>query len=200
MLDVALRNPGEQDYPALLQRLRTTNDRAVGLTESLLRLADANAVAAIAAPVDLGDVVRSTIAENADEAARREVVITAHLDAAPVVGDAGLLAQLATNLVQNAIRHAGAPGEALLGTRVDHDAGMVLLRVEGSGSRFTPDAAARLAEPFLRGEGRIAGAERGYGLGLALVRRIAEVHGGTLAIEPRAEGGLVVTVSLPARG
>jgi two-component system sensor histidine kinase VanS len=200
MLDVALRNPGEQDYPALLQRLRTTNDRAVGLTESLLRLADANAVAAIAAPVDLGAVVRTTIAENADEADRREVTIMAQLDAAPVEGDAGLLAQLATNLVQNAIRHGGTPGSASVSTRVDHDAGMVLLRVEGSGSRFTPEAAARLAEPFLRGAGRVAGAERGYGLGLALVRRIAEVHGGTLAIEPRAEGGLVVTVELPARG
>jgi two-component system sensor histidine kinase VanS len=200
MLDVALRDPDGQDYPTLLRRLRTTNDRAVGLTESLLRLADANAISAVAARVDLAAVVRATVAENADEAQRREVTITSRLDAASVLGDGGLLAQLATNLVQNAIRHGGTPGEAIIGTRMDTERGMVLLRVESSGSRFDADAAARLVEPFLRGAGRVSSDGRGYGLGLALVKRIAEVHGGTLAIAPRAEGGLVVTVELPAYG
>ena len=198
MLEVALRDPEVQDYPALLQRLRITNDRAVGLTESLLRLADANAISAVAEPVALDRVVGTAVAENADEAVRRGVVITPRLGTAPVVGDPGLLAQLAANLVQNAVRHSGAAGSAVVSTGSDGHHGTVSLRVESTGATFTAQAAARLAEPFLRGAGRVVTGDRGYGLGLALVQRIAEVHGGSLAIVPRAGGGLVITVELPA--
>jgi two-component system sensor histidine kinase VanS len=198
MLDVASRRPEEQDYPQLLERLRIMNDRAVQLTVSLLRLADADAVGAVAEEVDLADLVRTTIEDEADEARRRAVTITPELELATVAGDARLLAQLVTNLVQNAIRHSGSGGSARMSTRTDHARGMVRLRVHSTGSTFTKEEIARLAEPFLRGSGRVAGGERGHGLGLALVHRIARVHGGSLTIAPRDGGGLVITVELPA--
>jgi two-component system sensor histidine kinase VanS len=198
MLDVALRDPHNQDYPALLQRLRITNDRAVGLTESLLRLADANAISAVAEPVALDRVVGATIAENADEADRRGVTITPQLWASSVFGDPDLLAQLATNLVQNALRHSGTAGSAVVFTGTDVQRDTVTLRVESTGAVFTALAAARLAEPFLRGAGRVSNGDRGYGLGLALVQGITEVHGGSLTIVPRDGGGLIITVELPA--
>ena len=198
MLDVAQRDPLGQDYPTLLHRLQVTNDRAVALTESLLRLADANAIGAAAQPVDLAGIVRSAIQEHSDEADRRDVTITSHLDAVTVVGDAGLLSQLVGNLVENAVRHSGDGGSAAVSVRPDHKGRTIVLRVESSGSVFTAETAARLSEPFLRGAGRIAGRERGHGLGLALVERIAAVHGGSLAISPREEGGLVITVELSA--
>jgi two-component system sensor histidine kinase VanS len=198
MLDVALRNPDAQDYPALLERLRLTNDRAVALTESLLRLANANELRAVSAPVGLDDIARTSITENTDEAVQNQIVITTELGAATVDGDAQLLLQLATNLVQNAIRHSGSPGSATVSTGVDRPRRVAFLRIESSGGVIDADTATRLAEPFLRGTGRIATGTRGHGLGLALVQRIAEVHGGSLAIVPRAGGGLVVTVELPA--
>ncbi|GAB3604962.1 HAMP domain-containing sensor histidine kinase [Conyzicola nivalis] len=200
MLDVALRNPDEQDYPVLLERLRITNDRAVALTAALLRLADANAIVATAEPVGIADIVRAAIKENADEADRRDVTITSQLGAATVIGDAGLLTQLVTNLVQNAVRHSGSGGRAFVSITSDHQLRTVALCIESTGSLFDAETAARLAEPFLRGAGRIAGGVAGNGLGLALVDRIAAVHGGSLAIVPRAAGGLEVTVTLPADG
>jgi two-component system sensor histidine kinase VanS len=108
---------------------------------------------------------------------------------------------LATNLIQNAIRHNNAAGRAEVRTEHDREAAVVVLRVENTGAEYTPAAAAQLAEPFLRGAGRTShdGQPRGYGLGLALVTRIAAVHEGTLTIEPRAGGGLVTTVTLPDR-
>jgi two-component system sensor histidine kinase VanS len=198
MLDVALRDPNGQDYPALLERLRITNQRAVALTESLLRLADANEIRAVAAPVALDALVRATIEENADEAFQRRVTITTQLEPSTVDGDAELLVQLASNLVQNAIRHNGSPGSAVVSTRSDARRRLAVLCVESTGADFDASSAARLAEPFLRGAGRITTDTRGHGLGLALVRRIAEVHGGALGIVPRGGGGLVVTVELPA--
>ena len=200
LLDVAQRNPAGQDYPELVERLRLTNDRAIGLTESLLRLADANAITASAASTDLAQLTRDALDENANEAAQHEVTITAQLEPAPVTGDETLLTQLVSNLVQNAIRHGGSPGAALVSTRHDRERGIVALRVQSSGEVFSAEMAARLTEPFLRGAGRIVvDGSRGYGLGLALVARIVEVHSGTLTIVPRAEGGLDVCVEIPSQ-
>ncbi|KQQ00544.1 MULTISPECIES: sensor histidine kinase [unclassified Rathayibacter] len=192
MLEVAARNPDGQDYPRLLERLRLTTERAVGLTESLLRLADAEAVAA--EPVDLAGLVRASIAENADEAAHREVELTPRLTPAVLIGDPALLSLLVGNLVQNAVRHSGHGGRASISAHRSDE--LVQLRIESTGSVLDAETAARLSEPFLRGSGRTAGG--GHGLGLALVRRIAEVHGGSLSLVPRSEGGLVVSVRLPA--
>ncbi|KSW28207.1 HAMP domain-containing sensor histidine kinase [Cellulomonas sp. B6] len=198
MLEVAARDPEGQDYPVLVERLRVTNARAITLTEALLRLADAQAVGARADVVDLGALVRASLAENADEAARRGVTVTTALAPARVVGDPSLLAQLVTNLVQNALRHSGADGRAHLTTTTDPVDRTAVLTVGTTGAVFTPEAAARLVEPFLRGAGRLARGAGGHGLGLALVDRIVTTHDGTLDITPRAAGGLDVRVALPA--
>lgn len=200
MLDVARRDPTGQDYPVLLERLTLTNDRAIGLTQSLLRLADANAITAVAEPLDLANTVRVVLAENAESAERSGVAITSHLAETPTVADAALLAQLVTNVVQNAIQHGGSPGAATVSTYFDEQRSASVLHVESSGARIPDDTAARLTEPFLRGAGRVSvDGRRGYGLGLAIVRRITEVHDGELVIRPRAEGGLDVEVRLPSR-
>jgi two-component system sensor histidine kinase VanS len=146
-------------------------------------------------------VVEEAVADVRVEADRRGVALHVELAAAHVDGDRDLLARLAANLVQNAVRHGDADGEAWIETRADGPGHRAVLRVRNTGPAFTRAAAAQLAEPFLRGGGRVAEgtAERGYGLGLALVARIAAVHGGALSIEPREGGGLDVSVSLPRR-
>jgi two-component system, OmpR family, sensor histidine kinase VanS len=200
MLEVAQRDPDSQDYPALVERLHLTNARAIALTESLLRLADANSISAVAVAVDLSLVVRTAIEENSAEASARDVAISAQYGDATVLGEASLVSQLVTNLVQNAIRHGGSPGAVRVATSATRDGTRVSLRVESGGAVFSAESAARLTEPFLKGAGRISGSERGYGLGLALVERIAHLHDGSLTIEPRREGGLVITVELPRLG
>jgi two-component system sensor histidine kinase VanS len=200
MLDVARTDPEKRYDPQLLERLQITNARAIGLTEALLRLADANAVTAVSAPVDLATVARAVLDDHGDEAERRQVALGAELDPTPTVGDITLLTQLVSNLVQNAIRHNRPAGEAWITTRADAAASRVVLQVQNTGAAYSAETAAQLVEPFLRGAGRTAGpgGERSYGLGLALVARIAAVHDGTLTIAPRHGGGLVVTVALPA--
>ncbi len=201
MLEVAHADPDGQDYPTLVERLAITNRRTIDLTEALLRLSDANAVTAASAPIDLAEVARRALDDHADTAEDRSIAIQTRFEAAPTVGDPALLGQLASNLVQNAIRHNRPAGRVEVMTWRDREQATVTLRVENTGACYTTEEAARLTEPFLRGAGRTnrAGQERGHGLGLALVARIATVHGGTLAITPRTEGGLIVTVSLPAR-
>lgn len=203
LLEVAQRNPKGQDYQSLVDRLATTNARAIDLTTALLRLADANVITAVSEPVDLGTVVRDAIDENSAEAAGRGITFRAHLGPAPMTGDTVLLTQLATNLIQNAVRHNTTPGTAVITTVHCPERCSVSLRVESSGERFTAQQASRLHEPFLRGAGRIVDGDqrhRGYGLGLALVSRIVEVHQGSLRVTPRSEGGLVIEIALPGAG
>jgi nitrogen fixation/metabolism regulation signal transduction histidine kinase len=70
--------------------------------------------------------------------------------------------------------------------------------VENPGEKLTPQLAATLAEPFLRGTKRIRTDHAGVGLGLAIVKSITHAHDGTLTLTPRGAGGLRVTVRLPA--
>lgn len=200
LLDVARKHPQEQDYNMLVERLSITNTRAIDLTDALLRLADANSITATAEPVDLARLVGTAINDASAEAERRGVRIEASLEAAVTAGDAVLLNQLSSNLIQNAIVHNCSPGEARVVTTCDPQRSSVTLRVENTGAIYTPEQAARLSEPFLRGSGRISqpAREKGYGLGLALVERITAVHNGTLTLIPRTGGGLIVTVKLAA--
>lgn len=203
LLDVARRDPAGQDYPTLLERLSITNARAIGLTEALLRLADANAnaVTAVSEPIDIAVIARDAVAAHVAEADQLGVTLEVRLETATMVGDDALLVQLVSNLVQNAIRHNHAAGTVRIVTSHDRQRAIVSLRIENTGAVYTPELAAQLSEPFLRGSGRVSQrdpAKRGYGLGLTLVARITEVHHGELAIEPRHGGGLVVTVTLPA--
>jgi two-component system sensor histidine kinase VanS len=74
----------------------------------------------------------------------------------------------------------------------------VVLTVENTGEKLTPQLVSTLVEPFLRGTERIPTDHARVGLGLAIVKSITQAHDGTLTLTPRAAGGLCVTVQLPA--
>jgi len=104
---------------------------------------------------------------------------------------------MATNLVYNAIVHNLREQGAVWVTARAHPKAVVLT-VENTGQKLTPQLVSTLAEPFQRGSRRIHTDHAGVGLGLAIVNSIAQAHDGTLALTPRAAGGLCVTVQLPA--
>src|SRR5690348_13508937 len=104
---------------------------------------------------------------------------------------------MATNLVHNAIAHnLPEHGNVWVTTRAHPRS--VMLTVENTGEKLTPHVVSTLAEPFLRGTERIRTDHAGVGLGLAIVKSITQAHDGTLALTPRAAGGLRVAVQLPA--
>ena len=74
----------------------------------------------------------------------------------------------------------------------------VVLTVENSGEKLTPQFVSTLAEPFQRGTKRIRTDHAGVGLGLAIVKSITRTHDGNLTLTPGPAGGLRVTVQLPA--
>jgi two-component system, OmpR family, sensor histidine kinase VanS len=99
--------------------------------------------------------------------------------------------------VHNAIVHNRPEQDTVWVTTSAHPKSVVLT-VENTGEKLTPQLVATLAEPFQRGTKRIRTDQAGVGLGLAIVKSIAQAHDGTLTLTPRAAGGLRVTVQLPA--
>ncbi|MEL7976572.1 HAMP domain-containing sensor histidine kinase [Isoptericola sp. F-RaC21] len=196
MLEVARQDP-DRDTAEVLDRLHAVNARAIDLTEALLLLSRADRGAFTLERVDL-----SLLAEEAAEtllplADARAVDVRVGGSAAPALGSHALLLQLATNLVHNAIVHnlpAGGTVRVDTGVRGDD----VVLTVENTGEPLDPRVVPTLVEPFQRGGGRTRGEHAGVGLGLAIVRSIAEAHHGTVALAALGDGGLRVTVRLPA--
>jgi two-component system, OmpR family, sensor histidine kinase VanS len=197
MLDVA-RNDPNCDVGELVERLRVVNTRAIDLTEALLVLSRADQRSFTLEPVDL-----SLVAEEATEtlvalAEARGVTIETSGDMTPTVGSHALLLQMTTNLVHNAVVHnVSDHGTVWITTSVQPES--VVLTVENTGEKLTPQLVSTLVEPFLRGTERIRTDHAGVGLGLAIVESITEAHDGTLTLTPRAAGGLRVTVQLPEK-
>jgi two-component system sensor histidine kinase VanS len=195
LLDVA-RNDPNRDSGVLDERLRAVNARAIDLTEALLLLSRADRRSFTREHVDL-----SLIAEEAAEtllplAEKHGVTIETSGDITPTVGSHPLLLQMTTNLLHNAIVHnLPEHGTVQLSTAIGP--GAVLLTVENTGAKLTPQLVSTLTEPFQRGTQRTRGDHAGVGLGLAIVKSITRAHDGTLTLTPRAAGGLCVTVHLP---
>jgi two-component system sensor histidine kinase VanS len=196
LLDVARKDPNG-DTRELVDRLHAVNTRAIDLTEALLLLSRADRRSFTREAVDL-----SLVAEEAAEtllplAERRGATIETSGQATPTTGSHALLLQLTTNLVHNAIVH-NLPERGTVWVTTSVDAERAVLSVENSGDPLSPELVTTLAEPFQRGTTRIRGDQAGVGLGLAIAKSITQAHDGTLTLAPRPDGGLRVTLKLPA--
>jgi two-component system sensor histidine kinase VanS len=197
LLEVARDDPN-RDSGELVDRLQVVNARAIDLTEALLLLSRADQRSFIREHVDL-----SLIAEEAAEtllplAERHGVTIETSGDITPTIGSHALLLQLTINLVHNAIIHnLPEHGTVQVSTAIGPES--VMLTVENTGDKLSPQVVSTLTEPFQRGTERIRTDHAGVGLGLAIVKSIAQSHAGTLTLTSRPDGGLHVTVQLPAQ-
>ncbi|MEV6967639.1 HAMP domain-containing sensor histidine kinase [Hamadaea sp. NPDC051192] len=179
------------------ESLLSVNERHERLIDGLLTLAESETAIVETVPVDLAEVAQHVL----DQAPPTDRKVSAQLRTAPTTGDPVLLERLTQNLVANAIRHNLAEGGWLSVHTATVD-GRAQLVVSNSGPAVPKYEIETLFQPFrrLRGE-RVRSeraAERGFGLGLSIVRAVARAHGGEVTAEPRTGGGLTVTVTLPA--
>ena len=170
--------------------LRSTK-RMRRLVADLLLLArtDAGRVSA-RAPTDLASVVMDAAAELEPISEGHEITVEA--EPAIVEGARDELLRMASNLIANAIRHTPAGTEVHAAVSV-HD-GEAELAVTDDGPGVPPDLAPHVFERFVRGGGDRAGSS---GLGLAIVRAVAEAHGGSVRLETPEDGGARFVVRLP---
>jgi two-component system sensor histidine kinase BaeS len=162
-----------------------------------LSMAEARQLALNPVPTELGDWVSGVVAGFRALAADREITLGLEIgDDLPLVGiDAGRMAQVLGNLLDNALRHTPEGGQvAVKAARGD---GGVVVSVTDTGPGVPPDHLPHLFDRFWRGDPSRSRRTGGSGLGLAIARRIVEAHGGRIWAELVAEGGLRVRFRLP---
>ncbi|OGA53171.1 MAG: hypothetical protein A3F74_12095 [Betaproteobacteria bacterium RIFCSPLOWO2_12_FULL_62_58] len=195
--ELALRQSQPGEAQATLRQLQTATEQSTRLVNQLLSLARAEPGAKrehATGPLDIARLARDATTEWVPRALERNIDLgfDGPETGVTVEGEGFLLREMLNNLLDNAIRYTQPGGQVTV--RVAPDAHRVVLSVEDTGPGVHPSERERVFERFYRVLG--TGAD-GCGLGLAIVREIAQSHGADVSLSPGAHGGSLVTVAFP---
>ena len=197
LLQVAIADPEPtvEALRATCEELVDIGDQQERLIGALLTLANSQRGLTQTESLDIADIAGKIILGRQDEAERHGIRLAAALAPAPATGDPVLAESLIANLIDNAIQHNLPGGQAEITTALtDQGAAMT---VGNTGTLIPPDAVEYLFQPFRQlGIQRIRHGD-GHGLGLAIVRAIADAHHATITASPRPQGGLDIEVIFP---
>jgi signal transduction histidine kinase len=199
-VELAERTTDAAARSAAFAELMAGVDRAAHLVEQLLTMArlEPEAPARNFMPVDLGALAKDAVVARAVLAADKHVDLgVARLSPVAVRGDPASLAMLIANLLDNALRYTPEGGR--IDVAIDDDSGRAVLAVIDTGPGIPVAEREQVFERFHRGNRTgDAGDSNGSGLGLSIVRRIADAHRATVALEDGPGGrGLAVRVRFP---
>jgi len=195
-LDLARRATTADERAAALDDLEAGVARTSHVVEQLMTLArvEPEALALKRTDCDLVAIAKDAIVARAALAADKAVDLgLAHETPTVVAGDAASLAILLSNLLDNALRYTPRGGR--IDVSVERDERGAVLVVADTGPGIAAAERERVFDRFYRGE---VNEEAGSGLGLSIVKRIADAHGATITLDAPREGtGLVVRVTFP---
>jgi len=197
ILDGTVDDHEGREHPAGV--IYTEADRLRRLVEDLLELArfDSGQLRIARERVDLQALLRSLVERLSVRAVEAQVDLSFDLGRPTIIiGDGDRLAQVFTNLVDNAIKHTQPGGKVRVWG--EHAGGWISIHVDDSGSGIPADELSRIFERFYQlDKARAGGDDRGAGLGLAIAREIVDSHGGRLTAQSEVGRGSRFTVQLP---
>jgi len=201
LLQVALADPNAsaETLRATCEELLAAGRDQERLIEALLTLAGSERGLEVRERTDVGALATPIVERPRPELDRHQIELETHLEPAITEGDPALIERLIANLVDNAVRHNVDGGRVEISTRQQGD--RALLIVENSGQLIAPEEIETMFEPFRRLGPARTGTDQGqHGLGLSIVRAIADAHGAEIDAHPRPGGGFSITVAFPAPG
>lgn len=184
--------------------IETEGRRLTDMVEQVLEYAGLSGSrrAQASRPVDLHDLIHDVVtsASAMPDASHIEIAADVPEDLPPIAGDEGALRRALQNLIANAVKYGGdGRWIGVAARRTLARAGdEVQITVSDRGRGIDPDDLAHIFEPFYRGRYAIERQIHGNGLGLSLVRRIAEAHGGRVMATSTPGEGTTFTIALPA--
>ena len=198
--DVALSHDrGAAEYKESLATIQEESRRLARLVDDLLNLASADAghVQLRVEELYLNDLLAECCRSVRPMAAARNIEAGVSLESAtwPCADDEELLRRMILNLLDNAIRYTPPGGRVSAG--VETQGSEVRIQVADTGIGIPPEASPHVFERFYRADKARSRQEGGFGLGLSIVKWIAESHHGTVECNSAAGHGSVFTVTLP---
>ncbi len=181
-----------------LERMKSRISEMLGLIRTWRRaiFTDLSTIKGGFGPIRISTVIYKAIENVQVYATRKDVdVVTAPSDPqGEVVGDEGTLVEALANIIGNAVKYSHAGSQVLV--EAEEEAGSLLVRVSDSGVGISEEEL-----PLIFGDSKPSrdgtGGEKGSGLGLALTRRIVEIHGGTVFAGSKVGKGTTITITLP---
>ena len=197
LLEVALADPepSAESLREVCEQLLVSEARQERLIDALLTLARGQSGLQRREPIDLAALSNEVLLARREEAESRGLEVHSRLGPAQAAGDPRLVERLIANLVDNALRHNVDHGSVEV-TTASAD-GQALLSVANTGPIVSSAYLGQLFEPFRTADAGRTRPDGGHGLGLSIVRAVAEAHGAVVDIEPLAQGGLRVEVRFP---
>lgn len=192
-----MREPMPEDIRArFAANIEEQVKRAQDMIDRLLELSNLERRGALAKveAVAVAAITAAAVDELAPLAERKGVSLTTDIDAGSVAGDVFLLQRALANLVRNAIEFAPAASRVRIAASEDPD--MIVITVRDSGPGLPDYARARVFDKFYS-LARPDTGKKSTGLGLAFVREVAALHGGSVSLANHAEGGALATLRLP---
>jgi signal transduction histidine kinase len=197
MLEVGLQYPELADWPETAADVMVEVQRLQEIAVELLALARAEGGerALQREVVELGALVREEVQRAGDDRVALSIATVANVSV-----DKALVVRLLRNLLDNARRHAQSRVTVNVAGRIPGSDGQhATVQVHNDGDEIPVDQREKIFEPFTRLDNARARDEGGAGLGLSIARRIAEVHGGTLAVVDTARGAAFL-LTMPLAG
>ncbi len=149
--------------------------------------------------VDIAAVCQASLQAIREMTREKRISVAFQMDysVATIHADAERLQQILVNLLHNAAKFTPDGGKVGLDVRADVEAGYVSFVVWDSGVGIAPEDMERLFQPFVQLDSGLSRQYDGTGLGLVLVARLVEMHGGSVAVESQPGSGSRFTISLP---
>jgi len=190
-------HPTQADWRSTCEQVLTSSQRQAALVEALLVLAQSQRRLDHQKLLELAIVVTNAIRASEPDLLAAGVTISSTLERHHISGDARLIYHLISNLLQNAIRHNVPRGWVQVAVTAATHTGEVTLRVINSGPPVPASQIERLLQPFQRMGPQRTGARDGVGLGLSIVKAIADAHAASVHARPGPDGGLDIEVIFP---
>jgi signal transduction histidine kinase/HAMP domain-containing protein len=190
---------GDPKYVDYAQSIQHSGTHLLGIINNVLDLTkyQAGKLELVQESIDLVAIVENGVAIMRDQCARAELALITRLpDTLVMRGDPGKLQQMLLNLLSNAVKFT-KPGGSVTVLAEAVAGGSIRLQVADSGIGMSPDEIPIALAVFGQVDSRLARRYDGTGLGLPLAKSIAELHGGTVAIDSAPGKGTTVTISLP---
>ena len=202
MLDRNMVEVPEAQRATFLAHIRDSGQHLLGLIDTILDISkvEAGRMDLQLESVALGELIEGCVAIVQAQASQKNITLEAEceLPQAQVTADRTRLKQIAYNLLSNAVKFTHDGGHVSVRTHIGRQ--QVRVEVQDNGVGIKPEDQGRIFEEFWQAVAAPGRQSEGTGLGLALVRRLVELHGGTVGLQSSPGKGSCFTVSLPRNG
>jgi PAS domain S-box-containing protein len=201
LLLTKIRGPLTEKQEVYIQTITASGQHLLGLINDILDISKIEAGKFDIFPemIRVNDICQASLSFVKELAVKKAITVTFHPDAAnnKLLADPKRLKQILVNLLTNAVKFTPAQGTVLLEVLPVPEQQRIHISVRDTGIGIAPEDLQRLFRPFVQVDSSLTRDQEGTGLGLVLVQRLSEMHGGSISVESEEGKGSCFTVILP---